>query len=90
MLTLLVADTSDQCSLAYLYSNTKIDKTIKANNDSFNDNVLEHFKSLTPIKTAQGELIKLSYERWRSIADVLNADFQIESSQGFFSMGKDI
>ena len=80
---LLVADTHDGRSMAYLLDRTSM---IKCNgSQDENKNLIElNFRNLRPISNSHGSLVIMSEEGWRKYAKAMNAKYCKESSDLIF------
>lgn len=83
MMRLLVADTPDGRSLAYLLDRTSL---INCKDSMQNEqNLLQlNFRNLQPVKNAHGSLMIMSEEGWRKFARAINASFHVQSSDLIF------
>ena len=83
MMRLIVADTSNGHSLAYLLDRTSL---VKCNGSTQSEQSLLqlNFKNLQPVKNAHGSLVVMEEKGWRNFAKVMNAKFSKQSSDLIF------
>lgn len=83
MMRLLVADTEDGRSMAYLIDRTSM---VKCNgSEGENPNFVQlNFNNLRPISNSHGSLVVMSEAGWRKYAKAINAKFYKETSDLIF------
>ena len=80
---LLVADTPDGRSMAYLIDRTSLVKC-KSSQDE-NPNLIElNFRHLRPISNSHGSLVVMNEDGWRKYATAMNATFCKQSTDLIF------
>lgn len=83
MMTLIVSDTQNQRTLAYLIHSEKFSR--QQYDVEHNVEYIKYiFEELQPVKNSHGTLLKMKPVTWRKYAELMGAKFYVGTSDLFF------